>query len=560
MSETSDTHTDELDPAALLERATILRNNSSTLLARIDALISAPSLGSDDIPIGKPLKKKKKKSIEPVNGLTRFRNLVLSEDRFLAKLLTTPSSIKPAHVRGTNIPYLTTVFNLLLKERNVTHVYKNFRLPQYRQPVRVDIISDDGRRWVKVKASAMTGLATELIDEEESEAESDYDDDSDDEEGEEAAAENGNSVAGNSDFDTPREGQESVDSSLLVLPLIKQAKALLVAAKENPIHYQVPTVVMKFLGEIDEKLTRMLHQIGVEVETFTDDETSATTDTPPLLHFSTSSHQSASSPTQPLSKTLNLDTSTLVVLSSDFTHHFDSIPDIAFDYETSRMPYTPKHPKPPVDKTQPVVRALDNDALRLQAEQEKQKPLLPLLLGIFEGRKLVATESAVRKLFGVGKVVAGVRELRRCKGLFAEGELERTGIAGDVVIEGEVEKVPGIEIFIIEDNPSDRFRAVFGTSGEEVLSNGKQKAGKRGKGRPKRFSEHLVAIFGTGDRERATTVSATAWVEQALSDCGIKGLSVWVHESRSFIEQRVGRVRGLVGGDGAAGKREEEGV
>ncbi|KAJ3042087.1 hypothetical protein HDV00_008169 [Rhizophlyctis rosea] len=509
------------EPVVLLEKAKLLRADSASLLGRIDALLANGFPGQADIPAGKKLPKKKR--AEPLNGLTKFRNLVLSEDRFLGK------------------------------ERGVTDIYKNFRLPQYRQPIRVDIIADGGRRWVKVKASAMTGVANDLIDDSEPE-----DDDS--------------------DYEDSESGGEPGDdgSSMLVLPLIKQAKALLVAAKENPIHYETPTIVMKFLSDVDDKLARMLNALGVEVETNCQDQVTGgeghDNGKSQLAANEIKSDNPLRQPASsiPLSDTINLDTSTLVVLASDFTHHFHSIPDVAFDYETSRMPHTPKP-----NKSQPVLRALDNDALRLQADQERRKPLLPLLLEIFAGRKLVATQSAVAKLFTVAFVVAGPRELRRARGLFVDGDLERFGLGvrrnrtGDgenaehEEAEKGVERVPGVLINIIPDDPSERFRTVFGLPPSDSPSNSSsQRVLIPPKSRPKRFSEHLIAIYGTGDRIRATTVSATAWAEQALADTGIRGLSVWVHESRSFIEQRVKRVRekGLIGNGTGTGPASEGGT
>ncbi|KAJ3300566.1 hypothetical protein HK104_009901 [Borealophlyctis nickersoniae] len=502
----------ELDELALLAKAELLHSQASTLLAAIDALLATNTVANSQ-------QLKKKRAPEPVEGLGRFRALVRAEKRFVEKLVSNRSAIRSAHVASTNIPYLCAVFGVLSTQRDVTSIYRTFQyMPVRAYPstepdsVRVDVVADQGRRWVKVKASSLKTLQTDFFADE---SESESDESSSEDDGE-------SGVAPIPDLSY---------SSLLSGPLFRQARALLLAAEQNPVHYETPRVVMRFCGPeaLDPKMIEMLETMGILVEMGTETENlpKYPNDRTPTMSAADPSAvpRSPSNPFPSLSQTLNLDVTTLICLATDFTYYFDRIPE----------------------------RAYNIPALQLQAAQERANPLLPSLQTVFSGRELVTTRMAVSKLFNVAGVVGGTREYRRCSKLFKEGELERIGFEvpvrqrdQGVVIEEDLETLPFPPISIIDDDMSDRFRAVLPESGKK---------------RTGRLSLHLLVVFGTGDRMKATTVSATAWCERALQDVGIRGLSVWLHHSRSFIEERWARVKSEredEGLDGVVGDAAEE--
>jgi Protein of unknown function (DUF1308)/Family of unknown function (DUF5614) len=140
----------------------------------------------------------------------------------------------------------------------------------------------------------------------------------------------------------------------------------------------------------------------------------------------------------------------------------------------------------------------DNKHILEQKESEKLDPMLPKLRLILKGRKLLATRTAVDKFDEIVKFIAGDTESARARSLFNNEESEW-------------------KVDVVDDDPSDRFKALTITS---------------------KFKAHHVAIFGTADRLKCTTITANGGIPKCFRDMGLTNTSVSVHESRSLIERR----------------------
>ncbi|KAL5038294.1 hypothetical protein RTP6_005627 [Batrachochytrium dendrobatidis] len=124
-----------------------------------------------------------RKYLTRIRGISKFLTLIKSEQSFLSTLLVNPSRIKPAHVRCSNVPYLSSVLKSVQQENGVAsvfHVFKyfpggNHGSDKQDKPsnIRVDVVAAGGMRWIKVKASNML---SNLEDIETADDESDIDD------------------------------------------------------------------------------------------------------------------------------------------------------------------------------------------------------------------------------------------------------------------------------------------------------------------------------------------------------------------------------------------------
>ncbi|KAI8820111.1 uncharacterized protein EV422DRAFT_79243 [Fimicolochytrium jonesii] len=461
----------------LASQAAALHRRAQWLLARIDTKLS-----TSPNPPAKTRRRAQNKNgnvtshspDETIEGLTKFRALAKAEERFLSKLVETPSTIRPAHVSCSNIPYLTAILHLITTECGVTHVFRNVpyrggRAGKKEETARVDVVADWGRRWIKVKASARVEGEVGGEDEE--------DEDTDD----------GDAGDGDSEDDEDARSEEETETAP---SLYTQVRSLIRARAQHLVHYEPPTVVMKFVGvgEVDERIVAALSDMGAVVE--------VVPDPPDADLWEGDSIPSVTKSTQHphILPTLNLDVTTLIALTTDLVH-------------------TPAIPLP----------ALDIAPLQLQAHQELHTPVLPYLLALFENRKLLTTRTALRKFVDIVKVMAGSCETKRARGLIAPGSF-----ADDIMAElgpsgthppDRVTSLPQVEV--IPDTPSPRFPLPTETN--------------------TRLTQQHIAVFGTGDALRATTVTANAWVERALGQVGVGGLSVVVIEPRSLVEVRVAK-------------------
>ncbi|KAJ3330515.1 hypothetical protein HDU76_005483 [Blyttiomyces sp. JEL0837] len=412
-----------------------------SLLQRLDMLLehSNAASSSSSSSSGNAAAKKKQKGaqrVEPINGLLKFRGVIQAEHRFLKKINKSPSTIRPCHVTSSNLPYLEAVFNLASTHSNhATHIFKNFSYQPFQsssvlgkaepKSVRVDVVMGNGVRWVKVKASAMRGVGIQLAGEEESEEE-----ESDDEDDGVKIDDDYKASLKNHDYGNNNNSNQQLALDLPPLPVFSQAKAMLRAAEQNPVHFKPPDVVFHFLAdeEVDEKVVEGLKILGVAVEIGrSSDEDNGVENwnvepfgggggadarnerenssrvgrDAPLTSSALESilkSQTFSPAVEPssadhlITSKLNLDTTTLIALISDLSNRFSTVRDDSFDIS----------------------------ALKLQREQETEKPLHSYLLPIMETRNLFATETAINKFVEIVAVIGGPFERARAYALFDE--------------------------------------------------------------------------------------------------------------------------------------------
>ncbi|KAI9206092.1 uncharacterized protein BJ171DRAFT_457692 [Polychytrium aggregatum] len=488
------------EPEQRLDAAQRLQRRSSALLSRVDGAlrtgtIAEPASFRGESPlIGTPsihTTLKSRRDHEPVVGLRKFRATVQAEDQFLRRLLRQPDKIKPSHVQCSNIPYLDAVFSVLLSEPGVTQVFNTVHyvadLAKPAQskptPLRIDVIAQHGRRWIKVKASSLRGLKKELdtLDAQDSDDDSDRQDESDESDETDTspippARTGGHTLVQETSTDT------SVVADMLPLTIFRQAQEMLAAASQNPVHFQAPEVVFMFVGDedIDARISSTLESLGVTVRRLACDA-----DMNLVFHPG-------------ITQRLNFDITSLICLVSDLINRYEQIPKDAFDIS----------------------------ALKLQSAQEQARPLLPALLSIMNGRELLIIHSAATKFFSIVRVIAGPIERRRALSLFRAEDLSTYNWApSDIASVSDPESTWPLPRFaIVPDSPSDRF--------QELLA-------RKTDGTKNGLQPHNINIIGTGDRLHCTTVAANGWLERTLRDSGFGGMSVWVHDPRSLVEARA---------------------
>ncbi|KAI8594140.1 hypothetical protein BDZ88DRAFT_10601 [Geranomyces variabilis] len=423
----------------------------------------------------------------PIEGLAKYRAVVKSEERFLQKLVDNPTTIRGPHVSCSNVPYLAAVWHLICTEPGVTNVYRTFNY--------AETAGEKRRAGVRVDVVAGSGRswikvkASSLkgFNNDLNEAEGLYDD---------------------SDEDDDSGNRPSTDEFAQAdIPIYAQARQLLKAAEQNLHHFERPAIVMKFLGdeEVDTRILETLQSMGIIIESGQERKLRETdrllTNIPPVL---------LPDPCTNISASVNLDVTTLIALVADIAH--EKVPS----------------------------GALDIVPLQLQAEQEKSDPFLPAVYALLAGREVFTTRTALRKFVEILCQLGGPTECERARGLIAAGPHADDFMAElnpqHALHDYPARPIPPIQrpfarVSVVPDQPSERFSALLHATGA--------------KGR--KFQHHHLAVFGTADRRRATTVTANAWIERALVDVGLGGLSIWPHNPRSLVEQRVRRYKARVG-------------
>ena len=111
--------------------------------------------------------------------------------------------------------------------------------------------------------------------------------------------------------------------------------------------------------------------------------------------------------------------------------------------------------------------------------------------------------------------------------------------------------LPFGKIKVIEDCPSIRFRNLKRDASKDNQSNpektNQKKSSKASQNRSgcMSLSPLQVAVYGTGDEMKSTTLTANANLLRSLPDAGIVGVGLFVHEPRSLVENRQYRKRGV---------------
>lgn len=344
--------------------------------------------------------------------------------------------------------------------------------------VKVDIVAEKGLVWVKVIARNAKALRHDMAGLE-GEMDEDFQSDDSSEEDEEG-------------------GTLVADDAFEQLPIFKKAKEYLRSAEAHHVHFRAPKVVFAFMrlykdqqDMFVERIMDRLRELGIVVYTGGNQDLRST-----YIAELGSEHLLSDLTTS----SLNLDVSTVLALLSEMAHA----------------------PCPPDQ--------VEGEALRLQAEREREAPVLPVLKQLLKGKALYMVQSAFDRLRDIVQVVAGPREQARFRYLFRLDDDNPFDTSLWTLIDEE------LQINVLPDAVSDRFRQLL----EPPPRKGKLNNGRKIRSK---FSEFHAIIFGSGDTYRMTTITAIQWMKTALEDAGLTGIAIVSHEPRSLAEQKMHRYR-----------------
>ncbi|KAJ3116321.1 hypothetical protein HDU96_009881 [Phlyctochytrium bullatum] len=528
----------EEDDVDFVDKAKHLLHRCDVLLQSVESdleteLATLPTTGAGNTRAARNARK-------VAGGVSKFMSTVQAEKRFLAKLLEYPDTIRASHVKCSNLSFLEAVFSVMRDSGvhpnarfGAPEVFKTFKyVPAHprtpgktKQTVRVDVVLNGGKTWVKVKAGKLDSAAMEL--EEETSDEEDEEDDDDDE------PEKPDPTTTPASAPAPKQD---------MIPIVRQAHDLLEASRQNPVHYKSPQVLWVFFRPDDSalpvaelrKVMEAIEQTGVlvmdvsEFRTFLEGLRGPPLRTVPSVVDSVGEAEEeggtlrrgesgASLPdwNTVYTDTANLDVTTLITLVSDISNQFEQVPKEAFG----------------------------NDALRLQEAQESVEPILNTLVPALEGKGLVITRSALQKYCEIAKIIAGPREKARTLYLFQDPFLPEVHAAlegfpdwqhHDAAVFSRIQPLKA-KLEVVDDDPSDRFAAMVGSKPERGTLGG------GGAGSAVSISKMHAVVFGTADRRQITTVTANGGLVRSLTKNGVLGLSLYLHEPRSLVETRLMR-------------------
>ncbi|ORY91396.1 hypothetical protein BCR43DRAFT_446537 [Syncephalastrum racemosum] len=279
------------------------------------------------------------------------------------------------------------------------------------------------------------------------------------------------------------DGELTAEDAFDQLPIFKKARDYLRSAEAHQVHFRAPRVVFAF-KRLHPKETENVNQILDRLR-----------DMGIVVYIQgrgtlLDAYGGPLAPEQGCLSTqkVNLDVSTVLALISEMSHH----------------PCRPDQ--------------VEGEALQLQAEREATSAVLPVLHGLLHDKSLFMVQTAYDRLTKIVQVVGGDREKMRFRYLF-----ER---------QGDSHGLEKYHISVVPDAPSERFRRLLEPPPQkEKLNNGRKIRS--------RFSEFHAVIFGTGDTNRMTTVTAIQWMQTALTDAGLTGVAILCHEPRSLSEQKM---------------------
>ncbi|KAG0247299.1 hypothetical protein BG011_001709 [Mortierella polycephala] len=401
----------------------------------------------------------------PTFDIDSLSKILHAEKKFLEKVVSTPAEeIKPVMIASSNVPYLKSLSWALVHSRNPVAICKTFnyvcdpftaivpsekfkalpinhgqqqggtkanRTPGKRaagnnimqlttsEPlstslsnvqtfqVKVDLVADHGKSWLKINAGSTRNLIFEFADMEDDSDDDQDEDSNEDSEDENAHGKNGSSIGENRRIRNPVHVSMDTHSDMTLM-----TRSLVLAADQNRVHYShVPKVTLRFAGILPEENTTVenmigravrigrvaqsmtdgiAHQFPVDVvfgpiETSTSPAVKSTTSMDPF--FQPFSIPQTVDDMVFFTRTLHLDITTLMALSSFLCHTI--------------------RPDPELFTSPPLV---------LQAKQEHDEPLLPLLSKVFEGRdRLVMTRTAATRFNSILSVIGGPEEKWRGK-------------------------------------------------------------------------------------------------------------------------------------------------
>ncbi|KAI8643719.1 hypothetical protein BD408DRAFT_364409 [Parasitella parasitica] len=427
----------------------------------------------------------------PIEGLHRYINSLTAEMHFIDKLLENPSKIKREHVQSTNLSYLEAVYEALsgVGQRK-DQVMKLVSAPSQsnssqwmsqaamirNHSIKVDIVTENGLVWVKVIARNAKAFRHELMGLE-------WDDSSSSDDG---------SDDGSSDADAGcRQSSGDFDS----LPIFKKAREYLRTAQAHHVQFHTPVVVFAFMrikpkqDVFVQRIMDRLKEIGIVVYMQDTDTTLQSSYAPFLRDVGDLDHLTTPS--------INVDVSSALALLSELSHH------VCLPKQVSALP------------------------LQVQAEREALVPALPQVLPYITGKKLFIIQTAYDRLKDIVEVVGGPQEVARFRYLF------RDHLGLDLQFDQELWTIlPSLSVDVMPDASSEAFTKLLDPPQQKTKLNNGRKIRTR-------FSDFHAKIFGSGDHYKMTTLTAIQWMETALKDAGLQGVSLVSHEPRSLAEKKM---------------------
>ncbi|KAF9434287.1 hypothetical protein BGZ76_008268 [Entomortierella beljakovae] len=586
----------------LLERAQSLLQDCNDIVASLEAW-------------------KTENSTLEVDGLQKVTSALHSEQKFLEKVASTPADeIKMVQITSSNIPYLKSLVWALIHSKNPVAVRKMFTykldpftviepsekfktLPQNNgqqkqkgpsimklsssQPlstnlgneqtfqVKVDVVADHGKSWLRINAGSVWSLAHEFagMEDDSDDEDEDDDDDDDDQEVDQLNDEQRLEMMPRTRTKSPIHISKDTHPDMALL-----TRSLILAADQNRLHYyHVPFVTLRFAGILLEEsppLEAMI-QRSVRIGSVAQSISSGINMSFPvkivygptsLTSSPTTASLQSTTPLNPtfapfeipksiddmifFTKTLHLDITTLMALSSFLCHTI--------------------RPDPTLFTSPPLV---------LQAQQEHNEPLLPFLATIFEGRdRLVISRSAATRFKNILTVIGGPEEKWRGQTMIhdplqdksetcSEGEesiKERWVRTSDWAREYGVFKDGPPRIEIIEDvlnETDDQGTNTLSVSSLELSSTStpresndtqtiEEPSSVQGVNRRElNMTELHAKIFSTGHNLRLTTLTANQVGYRTVIRMGFipNETSIWNHQPRSLAEAKLppGKISGL---------------
>ncbi|KAF9927536.1 hypothetical protein FBU30_003082 [Linnemannia zychae] len=580
-----------------------------------------------------------------VEGLQAMTSVLHAEQKFLTKVVSTPADeIKPAQMGASNVPYLKSLVAALINSKNPVAVNKVFKyvldpytviepsekfraLPstsdQRQQKsrgkqgsnimklstseplstgllnettfqVKIDLVADHGMSWLRINAGSAKTLIHEYAGMEE-DSDDDEEEDEDNEDDESQNEDNDSTMQNNSRRRVIKPIHVCKDTHA---DMVLLTRSLVLAADQNRLHYSHrPRVTLQFAGILPgesapledmiqksvrtgsiaqsiENRTVEMFPVKVDFGPIESDISMATSlsTTPMDKAFAPFSIQESVDDMVLFSKTLFLDITTLMALSSYLCHTIR--PD-------------PEH--------------FTSPPLILQAQQECDQPMLPLLAKIFEGReKLVMTRTAATRFKEILSVIGGPEEKWRGRVMIHDPLDEATSMSeastaaapatapreDGSIVEDEIgirerwvggsdwaqkygvfaSGPPRVEV--IEDildtvsmEPIDYSVAVMALSAETDIEDGTNDgeripaphnplmtASPSGTGLKRReinMNELHSKIFLTAYNARFTMITANAMGYRAVTRTGQvpSEMSIWFHSARSLAEAKFIRHR-----------------
>ncbi|KAG0353760.1 hypothetical protein BC939DRAFT_444753 [Gamsiella multidivaricata] len=561
-----------------------------------------------------------------VDGLQKMTSALHSEQKFLEKVASTPvEDIKPVQITSSNVPYLKSLVWALIHSKNPVAVRKTFTytldpftviepsekfkaLPEKNNgqsnknskgkqggkimqlsgssrplstglsneqtfQVKIDVVADHGKSWLRINAGSVWSLIHEFAGMED---DSDDDQDEDDEDGEDGDDDD----RSNPEQMSRTRARKPVHVSKDTHPdMALLTRSLVLAADQNRLHYyHRPRVTLRFAGvlpgespALEAMIDKSVHvgrvaqsvsdgtieifSVGVVFGPVESSTPAAVSSTPLDPAFSPFAIPESVDDMVLFTKTLHLDITTLMALSSFLCHTI--------------------RPDPGLFTSPPLV---------LQAQQEHEEPLLPLLAKIFEGReRLVMSRTAATRFKSILSVIGGAEEKWRGDvmihdpledqekdvedegervrirerwvrasdwaqkyGVFAAGP-PRIEVIEDILEPGEAigqgqeqGQRPDAELSVQEESESMIFSEIPASSFSSSLTSSSS-IGSVPTRRELNMTELHMRIFLTGHNARLTTVTANQMGYRTVTRMGQvpSEMSVWYHAPRSLAEAKL---------------------